>query len=66
MSQTLHLMTQRGQPYGSRRRCCEECGTMIALNVKYGACTDDPEVYAAPPDGYVACNSADRVGEGQT
>ena len=25
----LHLKTQHGQPYGSVRRCCEECGIMI-------------------------------------
>jgi hypothetical protein len=25
----LHLKTQRGQPYGSERRCCERCGAMI-------------------------------------
>jgi hypothetical protein len=22
-------MTQRGQPYGSERRCCERCGLMM-------------------------------------
>lgn len=26
---TLHLMTQRGQPTGSRRKCCENCGLML-------------------------------------
>jgi hypothetical protein len=26
---TLHLMTQRGQPMGSRRKCCENCGLML-------------------------------------
>lgn len=26
---TLHLMTQRGQPYGSQRKCCERCGLMM-------------------------------------
>lgn len=26
---TLHLMTQRNQPYGSHRKCCEECGVML-------------------------------------
>lgn len=25
----LHLRTQRDQPYGSERRCCEVCGTMV-------------------------------------
>lgn len=26
---TLHLMTQREQPYGSVRRCCERCGLLL-------------------------------------
>ena len=25
----VHLVTQRGQPYGSVRRCCEICGIMV-------------------------------------
>lgn len=29
MPKTLHLMTQRNQPYGSVRRCCENCGLMM-------------------------------------
>jgi len=29
MGKTLHLMTQRNQPYGSVRRCCENCGLMM-------------------------------------
>ncbi len=29
MIQTLHLMTQRDQPYGSVRKCCEICGLMM-------------------------------------
>lgn len=28
----LHLKTQDNQPYGSVRRCCEICGTMIWNN----------------------------------
>ena len=26
----LHLVTQRNQPYGSRRKCCERCGRAIS------------------------------------
>jgi len=26
---TIHLVTQRNQPYGSRRKCCEQCGLAI-------------------------------------
>lgn len=40
----LHLMTQRDQPYGSVRMCCERCGEMIAYTDK--RYTDDPKVYA--------------------
>lgn len=29
VQKTLHLMTQRDQPYGSQRRCCENCGLMM-------------------------------------
>jgi len=25
----LHLVTQRNQPFGSRRKCCERCGLGI-------------------------------------
>ena len=25
----LHLVTQRNQPYGSQRKCCEECGLAV-------------------------------------
>jgi hypothetical protein len=25
----VHLKTDRGQPYGSERRCCNHCGIMI-------------------------------------
>lgn len=26
---TVHILTQEGQPYGSERRCCNHCGTML-------------------------------------
>jgi hypothetical protein len=26
MKGILHLITQRDQPYGSQRKCCEHCG----------------------------------------
>ena len=28
---TLHLMTQRDQPCGSQRKCCEKCGVMLVM-----------------------------------
>lgn len=46
--QALHLVTQRGQPYGSMRRCCEECGAMCWGGIPGSAkrWTDDPETWA--------------------
>lgn len=32
---TLHLMTQDGQPFGSRRKCCEVCGRMVQGQTPY-------------------------------
>lgn len=49
MSKTLHLMTQRGQPYGSTRKCCEVCGLMLVARDKSfwdkHAWTDDEGEY---------------------
>ena len=48
----LHLVTQRGQPYGSVRRCCKLCGRMcwpgMAMSAKRW--TDQPDVFDAAPD----------------
>lgn len=54
---TLHLITQRDQPYGSRRKCCERCGAMASRDPSFGAFTDEENVYAAPPDDYVPCDT---------
>jgi hypothetical protein len=27
--ETVHVLSQEGQPYGSTRRCCNHCGVMI-------------------------------------
>ena len=52
---TLHLMTQRGQPYGSRRKCCERCGLMMVARPdsfwKEHTWTDEPEGYKYFPEG---------------
>lgn len=45
----IHLRTQRNQPYGSERRCCEICGVMVWERVQghdTPEWTDDPEFYA--------------------
>lgn len=61
MATTLHLVTQRYQPYGSVRRCCERCGLAVPAFgdreaiARFGAHTPDEEVYRDPPSHYVAC-----------
>ena len=52
----VHLMTQRNQPYGSERKCCERCGTMfLADGPMY---TDDESVWdrLMPTDRYRRCS----------
>ena len=73
MSLILHLKTQRDQPYGSERRCCEQCGVMIWGNPdvlcvkrvfllvnKWGRTywTDDPALYGKSFAGLIRCSEA--------
>ena len=54
----LHLKTQRGQPYGSTRRCCEMCGAMIwGISLpSHHQWTDDPEAFDSAKDhGFIKC-----------
>jgi hypothetical protein len=66
MTTTLHLMTQRGQPYGSVRKCCEMCGAMLVTRSdaywRKNAYTDNPADWrrwpadtANVPDELVPC-----------
>lgn len=53
---TLHLMTQRDQPYGSVRKCCEMCGVMLVARpdsfwLKH-TWTDQPERFIPWPADY--------------
>lgn len=54
---TLHLMTQRDQPYGSRRKCCERCGLMMVGRPdsfwKQHTWTDEPTHYKRWPLGNI-------------
>ena len=43
MRKILHLVTQRNQPYGSVRKCCERCGLAISA-MKNGDGFVDEEV----------------------
>lgn len=52
----LHLMTQRDQPYGSERRCCEHCGLMLVARDetfwKEHAYVDDEAAFHAAHPGH--------------
>lgn len=52
---TLHLMTQRDQPYGSQRKCCEYCGLMLIGRPdsfwRKHTWTDEPEHFKHWPAG---------------
>jgi hypothetical protein len=79
VSLIVHLKTQRNQPYGSERRCCEECGTMIwgaatalcaeGLFVLAGRCsrtywTDDPGIFRQLSSGLRRCSEVAGVNGG--
>lgn len=55
MATTLHLMTQRDQPYGSQRKCCEYCGLMLVARPdsfwREHTWTDEPEHFKHWPAG---------------
>lgn len=55
----LHLKTQRGQPPGTERRNCEECGLVIWMP-PVPVWTEDPAIYAKPPPGYLNCKEVAR------
>jgi hypothetical protein len=55
MSKSLHIVTQRDQPYGSVRKCCERCGH-YSNSMDF---TDNPDLWNEPPPGYRRCNTID-------
>jgi len=57
----LHLVTQRGQPYASVRRCCEMCG--VASGPYWpgsdpSSWTDDEEVWREAEDNCTKTNTS--------
>jgi hypothetical protein len=47
----LHLITQRDQPYGSTRRCCEICGlaeSRIYETIGEAETDDEKKYYDSP------------------
>jgi len=65
VSKTLHLMTQRGQPMGSERRCCERCGLMMVWRPdafwKEHAHTDEEQHYHDNHAGHTTCETKRRA-----
>lgn len=55
--QVLHLKTQRDQPYGSERMCCERCGVALVPPEQL-PWTADEAIYEDPPEGFVSCDTA--------
>ena len=50
----VHLITQRDQPYGSVRRCCERCGAMHGLGYELTHVTNEVAFHTLPLP-YMAC-----------
>ncbi len=50
----LHLVTQRNQPIGSIRKCCERCGIMIG-KIDYVDEEDNYTKEIAKENGYIRC-----------
>ena len=54
----IHLITQRNQPIGSQRKCCEKCG-LAKFAIKEGdVFTDDESIFESDQirkDGYTKC-----------
>lgn len=56
---TLHLMTQRDQPFDSMRKCCEICGLMLVRQPSSfwneHIWTDQPELYEEKFEEFKQC-----------
>lgn len=74
MQTTLHLMTQRNQPYGSVRKCCEHCGVMLVARPdsfwRRNAWVDNPDDWrfwpagsANVPDEMIPCSLSNTPAE---
>ena len=56
-TEKLHLMTQRNQPYGSVRKCCELCGLMMQDGLYYVGYEKDYTEEVAKEVGCVLCSA---------
>jgi hypothetical protein len=54
---SLHLVTQRGQPYGSVLQCCEICGFSVYVEDIGEAFTDNEKRYSDSP---FSCNKTQK------
>jgi len=58
----VHLITQRNQPYGSVRECCERCGGWEVLKDLSHRWTDSPHLFENLPEGHVRCDKQPTKG----
>lgn len=52
----VHLITQRNQPYGSVRRCCELCGAYGKIDGKTHFYVETETEFSKLPEGHIRCN----------
>ena len=52
----VHLITQRDQPYGSVRLCCELCGAYGKIDGKTHFYVETETEFSELPEGHVRCN----------
>lgn len=52
----VHLITQRDQPYGSVRRCCELCGAYGKIDGKTHFYVETETEFSKLPEGHIRCN----------
>lgn len=55
---TVHLVTQRDQPYGSTRLCCERCGVQVFYRPDIPRWTDDEGTFLNLPEGFQRCDQS--------
>ena len=61
----LHLVSQIGQPYGSRKYCCNYCGLAISGMEEDSGIVDDKRMYRRQTDDgitYIPCRDGKRFG----
>lgn len=62
LMKVVHLVTQRGQPYGSHRCCCEVCGVSV-MPPRSPLWTDDLDMWwnRKFPPGHIRCDDMEAT-----